>query len=76
MTSSSLCGPLIYDANFESSVINGATSPMDYDMTTHTFGIYSKDLNLIGSREITVQAKLQTYPSVVSSIETETIQIF
>ena len=76
MTSSSLCGPLIYDANFESSVINGGTSPMDYDMAIRTFGIYSEDSNLIGLREITVQAKLQDYSSVVSSIETETIEIF
>ena len=49
---------------------------MDYDMAIRTFGIYSEDSNLIGLREITVQAKLQDYSSVVSSIETETIEIF
>ena len=75
MTSSSLCGAITYDAYFESTEIDGASSPMDYDVAGRTFGIYSEDLNLIGPREITVQAKLLDYPTVVSSIEIGSIEI-
>ena len=70
----SLCGPIKYTAYFDSSIINKLTEPMSYDVLTQQFAIYSEDLNLLDSRQFQVQAFLQDYPTVISSIETSTIK--
>lgn len=48
---------------------------MSYEGLTREFSIYSEDLSLVGLKQIKVQATLQDYQSVVSALETTTIEI-
>ena len=54
MTTSGLCGPVSYEAHFESVKIDSDSSPMDYGMAGRIFGIFSESLDLVGTRSFTV----------------------
>ena len=52
IVSHTLCGPLKYQATFESAPIDSSSVPMAYDSDSQTFAIYSEDLDLLGIRQI------------------------
>ena len=42
--------------------------PVGYDPTNLQFTVYSEDFNLLGLRDLTVQAYLVEYPQIVSEV--------
>ena len=63
----SLCGSLTYSTIFDGSFIS-------YTASEQKFEIYSEDISLIGSQEITIYASLEDHPSVVSVSEKTEIE--
>ena len=60
-----MCGTISYSATFEGIVADEFTfSSLVYHQTNRTFGIYSEDMGLIGSRTIELQAYLTDYPTI------------
>ena len=63
----SYCGGLAYIATFEGAPIDTISSLMTFDTGTNTFEIYSEDYALLGPTDITVDAHLTGYPSIVTA---------
>jgi len=51
---------------FEDNLLSVNSNPMAYNTLTRQFEIYSEDLSLLGFRNITAEAYLKDYPTLVS----------
>ena len=70
-----LCGPITYTATFEGAIVDVKTiPPVGYDSDLRTFFMYSEDISLIGTRKVTVSAKLTNY-SIIVTAAPESMQI-
>ena len=63
-----LCGMITYTATFEGAIVESKTfSPVTYDQSYRMFLIFSEDVFLIGTRTLTVSAKLTSYPIIATA---------
>ena len=74
----SLCGTIEYTATFEGSSVD--TTTMDgenviYNLSTRTFGIYSENFALIGTKTVTVTGYFADYPQITAGPTSTTMTI-
>ena len=59
---------ITYTATFEGAIVESKTfSPVTYDQSYRMFLIFSEDVFLIGTRTLTVSAKLTSYPIIATA---------
>ena len=73
-----LCGTISYTATFEGSSVDTTTITsrnVVYNSNTRTFGIYSENFALIGTKTVTVFAYFTDYPQITAGPTSTTMTI-